>query len=78
MLTPCFVIWENGGYKVFTKNGLDALFHELGRDWEDSTEFEQLSRDAHLAIALSDADRPLGNDIDERVVSLVEKYRSLD
>jgi len=77
LLTPCFVILGNGGWKMFTKNGLDALFHELERDWEESTEFEQLSRDAHLAIALSDAGRPLGDSIDQRVISLVEKYKAM-
>ena len=60
---------------MFDRSHLDKLFEELKNEWQDTSEYEKLSRDAHLAIALSDADRPFGDDIDPRVVSLVEKHK---
>jgi len=59
---------------MFEKAQLDALFAELDRDWRGKPDFEKLSRDAHLGIALWDAGRPL-NKIDTRVVTLIEKYK---
>ncbi len=59
---------------MFRKEHLDALFGELEQQWRGKPEFEQLLRDAHLGIALADAGRPLGADIDPRVVSLIQKY----
>jgi len=59
---------------MFEKAQLDALFAELDRDWRGKPDFEKLSRDAHLGIALWDASRPL-NKIDARVVTLIEKYK---
>jgi hypothetical protein len=60
---------------MFTKESLDALFGELEQNWEQSGDFDQLSRDAHLAIAMSDSGRPLADGIDSRVVALIEKHK---
>ncbi len=59
---------------MFEKTNIDALFADLDTAWQGKPEFEQLSRDAHLGIALSDADRPLDN-IDSRIVSLIEQHK---
>lgn len=59
----------------YAKTDLDAFFAALKQQWGEVPEFEKLVRDAHLAIALSDAGRPLGDNIDPRVAKLVEKYR---
>jgi hypothetical protein len=61
--------------KMFEKVQIEALFDELERNWQKSGDFERLSRDAHLGIALWDAGRPLER-IDARVVALIEKYTS--
>ena len=59
---------------TFQKAQLEKLFEELRTEWQGVAEYERLVRDAHLAIALSDAGRPL-DDIDARVSALVEKLR---
>jgi len=59
---------------MFEKAQIDALFGELDRDWRGKPDFEKLSRDAHLGIALWDAGRPLQK-IDAKVVALIEKYK---
>jgi hypothetical protein len=59
---------------MFEKVQIEALFDELERNWQKSGEFERLSRDAHLGIALADAGRPLER-IDARVAALIEKYK---
>ena len=63
---------------MFDKMQLDALYEELDRTWQGKPEHEQLVRDAHLAIALSDAGRPLDDGIDARVVALIEAHRPQD
>ena len=60
---------------MFEKSHIDALFDEIKQEWQDTLEFEKLSRDAHLGIALSDAGRPVGEDVDPRVVALIEKHK---
>ena len=60
---------------MFDRTSLDSLFDELKQNWEKSSDFEQLSRDAHLGIALSDAGSALGDNIDTRVVALIEKHK---
>ena len=60
---------------MFEKDHLDALFAELDSEWRGSVDFDQLSRDAHLGIALSDAGRPLEDRIDPRVVALIDKHK---
>ena len=60
---------------MFRKTDIDALLTQLKGDLGDRPEYEELLRDAHLGIAYSDAGRPLGDDIDPRVASLIEKHR---
>ena len=60
---------------MFEKNHIDALFDELKQEWQDTPEFEQLSKDSHLGIALSDAGRPVGDGVDPRVAALIEKNK---
>jgi hypothetical protein len=60
--------------KMFEKAHIDTLFGELEQAWLGSHEFEKLSRDAHLGIALWDAGRPLDR-IDARVAALIEKHK---
>ena len=60
---------------MFEKDHLDALFAELDSEWRGSVDFDQLTRDAHLGIALSDADRPLEDRIDPRVIALIDKHK---
>jgi hypothetical protein len=62
---------------MFRKQHLDALYEELNKQWKGKPEYDQLLRDTHLGIAYSDADRPL-DDIDPRVVALIEKHKSGD
>jgi hypothetical protein len=59
---------------MFEKAHIDTLFGELEQTWRGSHEFEKLSRDAHLGIALWDAGRPLDR-IDTRVAALIEKHQ---
>ena len=60
---------------MFEKAQIDALFAELENEWRGKPDFEQLSRDAHLGIALFNAGRPLNN-IDPRIVFLIDKHKS--
>lgn len=60
---------------MFHRKDLDALFDELRERWSESRDFDRLTRDAHLAIALFDAGRPLGDDVDPKVVALIERHR---
>ena len=62
---------------MFRKQHLDALYEELNKQWKWKPEYEQLLRDTHLGIAYSDAGRPL-DDIDPRVIALIEKHKSGD
>lgn len=63
------------GQEMFEKTHIEALFGELERQWRGQPEFEKLSRDAHLGIALWDAGRPLEHRIDSRVSALIEKHK---
>ena len=60
---------------MFDKICLEALFAELDDEWRGSADFDRLTRDAHLGIALSDAGRPLEDRIDPRVVALIDKHK---
>lgn len=60
---------------MFEKAHLDALFGELDGEWRGKPEHEQLTRDAHLGIALIDAGKPLQAGIDPRVKALIEKHK---
>jgi len=59
---------------MFEKAQIDALFGELERQWRGSPEFDRLSRDAHLGIALCDAGRPFKDRIDPKIAALIEKH----
>jgi hypothetical protein len=59
---------------MFEKAHIDAVFAELDRDWRGKPEFEYLSREAHLGIALFDAGRSLEK-IDSRVVAMIDKHK---
>ena len=60
---------------IFQKDTLDALFAELETRYGRATEYNQLLRDAHLGIALSDADREFERQVDQRVATLINKHR---
>ena len=60
---------------MFRKPHIDALFGEIEDNWKESPEREQLHRDAHLAIAMHDAGRPVPAETDARVVALIEKHK---
>ena len=63
---------------MFEKSDLDALFGDLERSHGGSAEYDRLLKQAHLAIALSDAQRPLNDEIDPVVVELVERHRPVE
>jgi len=63
---------------AFDRESLEALFDELQREWQGKHQLDRLIRDAHLAIALHDADRPLGQDIDPWVVELIHRHSRAD
>ena len=60
---------------AFRKEHIDALFEEIESHYKEKPEREQLHRDAHLAIALHDADRGLPDSIDDRIVDLIAKHK---
>jgi hypothetical protein len=60
---------------MFKKADIDALFDELDQEWRGKPEFDRLSREAHLGVALYDAGRPVQGKIDQRVVALIEKHK---
>ena len=60
---------------MFQKDTLDALFAELEVSYGQTTEYDQILRQAHLGIALSDAGRDFDTQIDQRVASLIKKHR---
>ena len=61
--------------KMFDKAAVDALLGELRCQWEGTPLYEQLIRDAHLAIALFDAGRPIDSKVARPVIELIEQYR---
>lgn len=60
---------------MFRKPHIDALLADLKAQWGDKPEYQELLRDAHLAIAYSDAGRSLGDELDARVSALIETHR---
>ncbi|MYF79128.1 MAG: hypothetical protein F4180_04390 [Chloroflexi bacterium] len=60
---------------MFQKDTLAALFAELEINYGQTTEYDQLLRETHLGIALSDADRDFDGQVDQRVSSLIKKHR---
>ena len=61
---------------IFQKDTLDTLFAELETIYGQTTEYEQLLRETHLGIALSDADQDFDGQVDQRVSSLIKKHRN--
>ena len=60
---------------MFRKKQIDALFSELEQGWLGKSEYEQLVRDAHLGLALSDAGQPIDGRVDPKVAALILKHR---
>ena len=60
---------------MFQKDTLEALFAELETSYGQTTEYDQMLRDAHLAIALSDSGRDFEAQVDQRISSLIKKHR---
>ncbi len=58
---------------MFDQNSLTALFDELRDEYELEPDWEDIQRDAHLAVARVDAGQALGN-VDPRVGTLVDKH----
>jgi hypothetical protein len=61
---------------MFDKQSLDALFDELRDEYELEPDWEEIQRDAHLAVAYADSgvlDERKGN-LDSRVIPYVEKH----
>ena len=59
---------------MFDRKSLDSLFDELRDEYELEPDWEDIQRDAHLAVARHDAGMPLG-DIDSRVADYVDKHK---
>ena len=60
---------------MFQKDALDALFSELDSRYRSTPDYDQLLRDAHLGIALSDAGRDFESQVDERVAMLITAHK---
>ena len=61
---------------MFDKDSLNAMFDELRDEYELEPDWEELQRDAHLAVAWADAgvlDENRGN-VDSRILSFVERH----
>ncbi len=61
---------------MFDKDSLDRLFIELRDEFELETDWEEIQRDAHLAVAYADAG-VLGDQqgaLDSRVVEYVTRH----
>ena len=61
---------------MFDKDSLDRLFEELRDEFELETDWEEIQRDAHLAVAYADSgvlDDQKGA-LDSRIVEFVERH----
>ncbi len=61
---------------MFDKDSLDRLFEDLRDEFELETDWEEIQRDAHLAVAYADAgvlDDQQGN-LDTRVIEYVVRH----
>ena len=58
---------------MFNKQSLDNLFDELRDEYELEPDWEEIQRDAHLAVARVDAGMPIGN-VDSRIVAYVDRH----
>ena len=59
---------------MFDRNSLETMFDELRDEYELEPDWEDIQRDAHLAVARYDAGEPVG-EVDSRVVPLLEKHK---
>ncbi|MYA58928.1 MAG: hypothetical protein F4X40_00005 [Chloroflexi bacterium] len=66
------------GQIMFQKPALDALFDELDNRYAGTPDYDQLLRDAHLGIALSDAGREYESQVDDRVATLIATHKTID
>ena len=61
---------------MFDRESLDTMFVELRDEYELEPDWEDIQRDAHLAVAWADsgmlADRR--GDLDNRVLSFIDKH----
>ena len=60
---------------MFEMSDLDALFGDLEGSHGSTSDYDRLLKQAHFAIALFDAQRPLDGQFDPIVVELIEKHR---
>jgi hypothetical protein len=60
---------------LFQKSDLDKLFDDLEGSHGQTGDYDRLLKQAHLAIALFDAQRPLDDQFDPIVVDLVERHQ---
>ena len=61
---------------MFDKDSLNAMFDELRDEYELEPDWEELQRDAHLAVAYADAgvlDENRGN-VDSRILDFVDRH----
>ncbi len=58
---------------MFDQKSLTDLFDELRDEYELEPDWEEIQRDAHLAVARVDAGQPIGG-VDDRVAPLIEKH----
>ena len=58
---------------MFNKQSLDNLFDELRDEYELEPDWEEIQRDAHLAVARVDAGMPIG-EVDSRIVAFVDRH----
>jgi hypothetical protein len=61
---------------MFDKDSLDRLFEELRDEFELETDWEEIQRDAHLAVAYADAgvlDDQSGA-LDSRIIDYVARH----
>lgn len=61
---------------MFDKDSLNAMFDELRDEYELEPEWEEIQRDAHLAVAWADAGVLDENQdkVDTRILSFVDKH----
>ena len=60
---------------MFQKPDLDELFDDLKKSHGATEDYDRLLKQAHLAIALFDAKRPLDDQFDSIVVELVARHQ---
>ncbi|MFQ6027441.1 MAG: hypothetical protein ACE5Q6_08110 [Dehalococcoidia bacterium] len=58
---------------MFNKQALENLFDELRDEYELEPDWEDIQRDAHLAVARVDAGMPIGS-VDDRIIPYVERH----